>query len=50
MTYYIIYKTNTIFDTSVDAGVIPNPALDRTFLLMYPLLERQLLLEKHYSR
>ena len=39
---YIFYKSNIVFDTITDGGVIPNPALDKFFLL------NQLLLGKHY--
>ena len=32
---YIFYKSNVVFDT-IDVGVIPNPALVKSFLLNYP--------------
>ena len=34
---YIFYKSSIAFDTIIDVGVIPNPALDKYFLLNYPL-------------
>ena len=35
---YIFYKSNIVFDTIVDVGVIPNPALDNFFSLELPLI------------
>ena len=34
---YIFYKNNIDFYTIVDVGVIPNPPLDKFFLLNYSL-------------
>ena len=38
MTYYIFNKSNTVFDTIVDAGAIPNTALEIFFFLELPLI------------